>query len=214
MSDRTPLQLIIHDCANDEVAPILELIEEYGLHLEYITDVRDDQLALNQTYMDPEVRCRSAKKLSRQLQDLTPAASWTLWEDPGYEQLGELYQFTPQLGLFTQNCDAAGSPLFTADEVTRIAAIPESTNPITGHEPRSRALGQTHQQAIDQLTADRSNAVLDRQRFSHSLELIVEAEIDTQSLEKVEQLVAAIGDSDALPDGIAVKSYSEPKKEV
>lgn len=50
----------------------------------------------------------------------------------------------------------------------------------------------------------------ERKRFTHEIEVIVEAEDGAASLAKVERIVRAIHESDALPDGVVVRSYSSP----
>lgn len=50
----------------------------------------------------------------------------------------------------------------------------------------------------------------EKKRFTHEIEVIVEAEDGAASLGKVEQIVRAIHESDALPDGVVVRSYSSP----
>lgn len=44
--------------------------------------------------------------------------------------------------------------------------------------------------------------------FVHDVELVVEAGSPEGSLEVVERIVRAIHESDALPDGVRVRSYS------
>lgn len=53
----------------------------------------------------------------------------------------------------------------------------------------------------------------EKKRFAHTIEVVVEAEDDERSLHKVEWIVGSIHESDALPDGVAVRSYSEGREE-
>lgn len=50
----------------------------------------------------------------------------------------------------------------------------------------------------------------EKKRFIHEIEVIVEAGDGAASLGKVEQIVRAIHESGALPDGVVVRSYSSP----
>lgn len=51
------------------------------------------------------------------------------------------------------------------------------------------------------------------QSFAHTIEVVVKAESPEESLLRVEQIVQAIHESDALPDGVRVRSYSEASPE-
>jgi len=158
VSDRTPVQLTVYDCPPSQAAAALRVIHEYGLRFEFLNEGQpaDDQLGLGLTYMDPEVPCGSAQLIAHTLQESAPRASWEVWEDPAYEWLGDLYRFTPDLGLWTANCDTEGTPLFTPDDVHRLAALPNTTD-----EPaRARALGQTHDDRLHTLATANEGAVL------------------------------------------------------
>lgn len=160
MSDRTPVQLTVSACPTEQVGAVLDVIESYGLHLEYVEDGQpgDDQLGLALTYMDPEISCGSAQKIAQELQNHAPDASWEIWEDPKYEWLGDLYRYTPELGVFSAECDAEGTAVFTADEVHKLAILPNTVN-----EPaRAYALGETHHSALRSLDKANEGVVLDR----------------------------------------------------
>lgn len=43
--------------------------------------------------------------------------------------------------------------------------------------------------------------------FAHTVELVIEAESAEVSLLKVEEIVRAVHESDALPEGVRVRSY-------
>ncbi|WP_181273658.1 hypothetical protein [Brevibacterium oceani] len=159
MSDRTHVQLIVHDCPPDQAAAVLSIIDQHDLHLEYVEDGQpaDGQLGLGLTYMDPEVVCGSAQLIAQELEQSAPGASWEVWEDPKYEWLGDLYRFTPTFGPWTANCDAEGTPVFTPDEVHRLAVLPNTVD-----EPaRARALGEAHADALRALAARNEGIVLD-----------------------------------------------------
>lgn len=47
-------------------------------------------------------------------------------------------------------------------------------------------------------------------RFTHEIEVIVEAEDGAASLGKVEQIILTLHELDALPDGVVIRSYSSP----
>lgn len=156
MSDRTPVQLIVADCPIDQVAAVLDLVKRFGLHVEYITDDQpvDGQLGLGVTYMDTEVVCGSAFTMARQLQQTAPDASWEVWEDPAYEWLGDLYRFTPELGLFTAECNSQGDPVFTDEQVLRL---------FDEHPTRDRLesrLGGTHAAVLRNRLDDNAGVVL------------------------------------------------------
>ncbi|WP_347956138.1 DUF3145 family protein [Gordonia aichiensis] len=144
MGDRTPLQLQIVACPTAQAAAVLEIIDAYNLVLDADGDGDHGVLRLGEKYVDAEARCGSAEEVASRLHEAAPDASWECWEDPKYEWLGNLYQFTPELGLFTAECDGEGQPRFTASEVrqfTNMAAAGQDVD-------LARALGELHAQFL------------------------------------------------------------------
>lgn len=142
MGDRTCFQLQIADCPADQASAILEIIDAHGLSVGI--DDAPNILRLGERYACDETLCGTAEEVAAELQSVAPDASWECWEDPKYEWLGDLYRFTPDLGVFTAACDGEGQPRFTPLNVRQFmkkaAAIDET-------ELR-RSLGETHKDAL------------------------------------------------------------------
>ncbi|MFG1857447.1 DUF3145 family protein [Actinomadura geliboluensis] len=119
MSDRTPVQLQILDCPLQQAQAVIDLIDHVGLHLEFVDDRQpaNDQLGLGLSYMNNELVCGSAAEIAEALQQAAPDASWELWENPDRTSLGDLYRFTPALGLWSAACSAEGNALFTSTQI-------------------------------------------------------------------------------------------------
>lgn len=66
----------------------------------------------------------------------------------------------------------------------------------------------TAKEAVEHYRANYEDPV-----FVHTIEVVVTAADPLASQSKVEQIVAAIHESDALPEGVRVRSFTEPKLE-
>lgn len=157
MSDRTRLHLRILDCPLDQVRAVLDVIEKHRLHMEYDDEDHPapDQLGLGLSYMDNEVVCGSAEQIATQLQQSAPGASWEVWEAPMFDWLGDLYRFTPELGLWTAECSSEGDALFTTEQVIKLAG----DQSLSGDELATK-LGITHEAALRDRTRRNEGIVL------------------------------------------------------
>lgn len=156
MGDRTALQLRIADCPVDQAGAILEIIDAHDLSVDI--DDRPTVLRIGEIYRIDEILCNTSEEIANELQVVAPDASWECWEDPKCEWLGDLYRFTPELGLFTVECGGEGEPLFTPVEVRHFMA-----KAATGGDDLARSLGELHEQAlterIEQATAESRNLI-------------------------------------------------------
>lgn len=161
MSDRTPLQLRIVHCPPNRVRPILDVIEEYDLHPDPADQAGLDEnhLGFNVLYLGLEVRCGSAAETAKTLQSIAPDASWEVWEDPKFEWLGDLYRFTPKLGVWTSECDNSGDAVFKAGEIT---ALLEDRS--LSRDDLDTKLGLVHTAALDAVRDTYGTLVLSADR--------------------------------------------------
>lgn len=145
--DRTHAQLTVYDCPLDQAQAVLDVIEQFGLHPEYDEPdtPADNALALGFSYMDHEMGCGSAQEISRTLQDVAPSASWLVSEDPFESYLGTVCAFTPDLGLWTNDCSAGGDAVFGVDAVLELVDDDLSKVEI------QKRLGITHDEALTEL---------------------------------------------------------------
>lgn len=141
MGDRTSFQVVIYDCPPEQASAVLDIINNYGLGVDWGNgETQTDVLFLGQLYTEHEMSCGTSDEMANLLQDEAPGASWELWEDPKYEWLGGLYRYTPSLGKFFADCDAAGSPQFTEEQVWRWRAADEDELAIHIGRPWADAL--------------------------------------------------------------------------
>jgi len=56
---------------------------------------------------------------------LSPFA-FTLWEDPKYEWLGELWRYAPEAGAYSADCDADGNAVLNTSQVLKL--VQEATD--------------------------------------------------------------------------------------
>ncbi|KJR10243.1 hypothetical protein UG54_01295 [Gordonia sihwensis] len=155
------MQLRIANCPDDQARAILEIIDAHDLSVDI--DDRPNVLRIGEIYRIDEIPCKTSEEIANELQEVAPDASWECWEDPKYEWLGDLYRFTPELGLFTVECGGEGEPLFTAFEVRHFMAKATAV----GGVDLARSLGELHEQAliekIEQATAESSNLTVPTQ---------------------------------------------------
>lgn len=143
MSD-TSCRVIIWDCPPDEAPALLQYL--LG-SLDMVTDgphgrataptgppgvvwtatpTPDDELLLGGTGYGYDDGCQPGMvndgALTANLMELAPGASWLAWEDPYEEHLGTVHMFTPELGLFTGDCDSTGSVAVTSSKEVRAAS--------------------------------------------------------------------------------------------
>ena len=144
MADRTSARLIIHDCPADQVRAVLDVIRNYDLTDE--GQPKDDRITLGESWSAYEISCGSASEIDSALQATAPGASWTVWEDPAYEWLGDIYRYVSGLGSWSAQCNADGEPVFT-----RRAVRDAMTEGVLAH-----LFGDVWTEAIQTLTKQRS----------------------------------------------------------
>lgn len=111
--DRTDFQLIVYDCPDDQRSAVVEILNEHELDFEYELGSGQrshSELVLGRTYTDHSYGALS-DDIGAKLADRAPGATFACWTDPAYEYLGLAVMYAPDLGLFTSDCDANGTPL-------------------------------------------------------------------------------------------------------
>lgn len=156
MSDRTHIQLRVLDCPLDQAQAVIDLIDQENLGLEFVEDDQPstNQLGLGLAYINDEITCGSADLIAKHLQEIAPGASWEVWEDPAYSWLGTLIRFTPDLGVFTADCDVDGVPYFTDQQV--LDFVDEN---MLSNQLKTR-LGRNHAVVLNDLADDNDGRVL------------------------------------------------------
>lgn len=155
MVDRTAARLQVLDCPGEEVAAVLEIIAAYGLHLDGENHTPANQLALGLTYMDEDIACGTATTVAGQLKERAPGTSWEASEEPAHGWLGDLYRYTPALGLWFTQCDSDDTPVFTEEKVAAMVTAGQ-INPFVVDDQ----LGRTHESALLALARANRDVVL------------------------------------------------------
>lgn len=130
MSDYSALTLTVYDCPPEQRETVLETMRTYGIGDD---EGNGDGLRFGVDYHDFEARLDAYAEVAGVLMTEAPGASFRIWNDPKYEWLGGLMLYTPDLGAWGHNCDADGQPVFSVDEVLKIAEMQP--------DERRRALG-------------------------------------------------------------------------
>lgn len=138
MSDRTFMNLIIVDANDDQLDQIKTILEHH------IGDYFDrEDYAPGAHFGFEEVVCGRVRDAAEDLRNNVPGTSWKMWDEPAYEWLGTVLKYTPDLGLFSHDCDNEGTPLFDPDEIETI--LKNALGDITRIE---ELLGITHDRAL------------------------------------------------------------------
>lgn len=128
---------------------------------------RVELVTIGEMYMQPEMSCGSAQEYGNRIMEAAPGASFVLWEDPKYEWLGDLVAYAPDLGVYSSECDANGTPVKFPSELREIVAgardaVQSALDPVmtlTGDAERARIAVDVILAEIDKATG---RAWLDR----------------------------------------------------
>jgi hypothetical protein len=134
MGERTDFQLIVYDCPADQCAAVIEILNDFDLDFEHelgSAERSHSELFLGRTYTDHSYGALS-DDVGAQFVERAPGAIFTCWTSPAYEYLGNAVMYAPDLGKFTADCDANGTPLLSQDELRR--AILAAPAPATREE--------------------------------------------------------------------------------
>lgn len=110
MADRSPLQITIHDCPDEEAVAVLAILTEHGVSPEFADTEPRDALHMRTPYIDVEADLGEEDRLATALITAAPHCAFVVWQDPKYECDGQLVMYHPTLGRFDCGCDAFGDP--------------------------------------------------------------------------------------------------------
>lgn len=116
MSDRAPVNLIVHFCPPEQEQAILKFINEHGLTEDYFGGGDEMELKLHTVYGSDDEPLDEYAEIATALSELVPHAAFEVWSDPKYEYPGGVTFWTLELGFFNGTCDANGEPYLTAHE--------------------------------------------------------------------------------------------------
>lgn len=121
MTDRALLQLTIHRCPVENAVAVLDVITEYGVHLEFADLQPDDALHSGIPYVNFDADIGDADRLATALIQAAPECSFTAWQDPEDEWDGHVVMYHSALGRFDGACNARGEPYVTIEAVWAVA---------------------------------------------------------------------------------------------
>lgn len=130
MVDRTAGTLIVHSCPPHRVRAVCQILGEYDLNDDNAESSPTDQIVLGQSYSAGGIACGEAETIANALVGAAPEAIFTVWEDPAYEWLGELYRYAPEHGMFSASCDSEGNAVLQINVVLDLLAADEDTREI------------------------------------------------------------------------------------
>lgn len=139
MSDWTTGSVTIHSCPRHRVRQVVDTLEYYGLVTDGTVDGRK-VVTVGKAHTADEFRVNDACKVADTLMKRAPEATFTVFEAPTYGWVGTTCSYVPELGLFTEDCNDVGEPLFNRTEILRWDHEPE--------EVRQRRLGVSWLTAI------------------------------------------------------------------
>lgn len=133
MADTTSAGVTIHACPPHRVRSVLDILDEYGLHLDH-SDATEHTAAgerailiLGTGYEIHEFRAGDAVELADVLIQRTPEIVFSLHEEPAYEWVGTCCTYVPGLGVFIAACDTSGEAMFTQSDILRLDDEPDET---------------------------------------------------------------------------------------
>lgn len=111
MPDQTAASLTLHSCLPHRVRAVRAVLEQHDF-----IDSTDDQGRVSVTLGVPYTVSESfpvgdSAAVSRALMEAAPEVSFTVYEEPAYDWLGEIFVYVPHLGVFPASCDNSGTPL-------------------------------------------------------------------------------------------------------
>lgn len=121
MSDHSAFQLTIYTCPPQYHAAVVDVLNQYGVGREWGGSGGVTELNLGEEYVDSEARTDLPEDIAERLMAL-PDIVFCCWNDPKYEYLGTYCVYTPDLGLFTGECDAIGNVIISAPLLAKMVA--------------------------------------------------------------------------------------------
>lgn len=154
MGDRTDFQLVVYDCPADQHAAVVEILNQFELDLDYQLGSGQrshTELGLGRTYTDYSYGDLSEQVAAR-LTEAAPGVTFACWTSPAHEYLGSAVMHAPDLGTFTSDCDAAGTPLLGQAELRQaILTAPATATREEIADAVDRAAGAPWLNRIEQL---------------------------------------------------------------
>lgn len=119
MADRTALAMIVHAAPPGRVRAFLRLAADHELDDGQRYDLA--RLELGKPFAAHEISCGAAHEIATLLVAEAPDATWTVSEDPHGPYLGDVYHYSPELGLWQAECSDGGGALFRTTEILEVA---------------------------------------------------------------------------------------------
>jgi hypothetical protein len=123
--------LIVYGCPDDQRQAVLDVIQSERLSEDSQPTV--DELVLGERYGIDETQLDRYAEIAGILMTRAPGATFVIWNDPKYEWLGGLMAYAPDLGAWSHDCDAEGTPVFSYQEVVDILKMDRDSGYIRQH---------------------------------------------------------------------------------
>jgi hypothetical protein len=113
MGDRSYMQISIYDCPTKQ-RQVGELLAGY-----VSLDGEDPrQVAVGEQYTVEEISLGSLKELAGSLTELAPRCSFTGWQDPFGQDLGDRVAYCPRWGRFDGECTGSGDVVLDHEQIS------------------------------------------------------------------------------------------------
>lgn len=119
MSDMTYLRCWLYACPDDQEEAAAGVLAGQWF-LEFDDETVASREHVTGRYFAEEMKIGLGKEIAEELREAAPGASFFLWENPAYEQLGWLEAYTSTLGRFSGRCDLPGRGVLGYDEMAEV----------------------------------------------------------------------------------------------
>jgi hypothetical protein len=120
VGDTTNFQITIYTAPKRRHKRILQILEAHDLGLDWSESTDFTTLELGVAYTTNLGHPGEAEEIAAELIAAAPECAFLAWDDPVYEYLGGLVAYTKKLGEYGHSCDADGTPVLTAEEITKL----------------------------------------------------------------------------------------------
>jgi hypothetical protein len=118
MGDYTQLQIFIHDCPDDQVLALVDVLINYQMQVEWDgPEPERGELHIGTAYTNRSTAGDASQDLAGEIIEAAPGATFTTWTDPAYEWLGVLARYVPALGEHNAECNGEGQAVFSEPEI-------------------------------------------------------------------------------------------------
>jgi hypothetical protein len=119
----TWIRVHVYKCPDDQLeAAAVALRDKHDLSYEH-ADMGGIRLDLGEP-LACDINDYEVPDIAKDLRDAAPGCSYRIWTDPVEGELGALFAYTPELGMYGADCDGSGDAVASLDRVMEVAGKP------------------------------------------------------------------------------------------